>query len=53
LHSSWQQLVRYTHLRPEQVPALPYESPPSPHQPASSSTDARSQSIRSVGTNRP
>jgi integrase len=37
LHSSWQQLVRYTHLRPEQVPALPYESPPSPHQPASSS----------------
>jgi integrase len=24
LHTSWQQLVRYTHLRPEQIPELPY-----------------------------
>lgn len=24
LHSSWQQLKRYTHLRPEQIPDLPY-----------------------------
>jgi hypothetical protein len=24
LHSSWQQLLRDTHLRPEQVPDLPY-----------------------------
>lgn len=28
LHSSWQQLVRYTHLRPEQIPELPYPSTP-------------------------
>jgi integrase len=27
LHASWQQLKRYTHLRPEQIPDLPY--PPS------------------------
>jgi integrase len=31
LHSSWQQLKRYTHLRPEQIPNLPY--PPSDTQP--------------------
>jgi hypothetical protein len=30
LHSSWQQLLRYTHLRPEQIPDLPYNSPPLP-----------------------
>jgi hypothetical protein len=24
LHSSWQQLLRYTHLPPEQIPDLPY-----------------------------
>lgn len=35
LHSSWQQLVRYTHLRPEQIPELP--SPPSLQQLAYSS----------------
>ena len=26
LHSSWQQLLRYPHLRPEQTPDLPYPS---------------------------
>jgi hypothetical protein len=26
LHSSWQQLLCYTHLRPEQIPDLPYPS---------------------------
>jgi hypothetical protein len=26
LHSSWQQLLRYTHLRPGQIPDLPYPS---------------------------
>jgi hypothetical protein len=26
LHSSWQQLLRYTHLRPEHIPDLPYPS---------------------------
>ena len=26
LHSSWQQLLRYTHLRPEQIADLPYPS---------------------------
>jgi integrase len=30
LHSSWQQLERYTHLRPEQIPDLPYPPPPDP-----------------------
>ena len=32
LHSSWQQLLRYTHLRPEQIPDLAYNSSPFPHQ---------------------
>jgi integrase len=36
LHSSWRQLLRYTHLRPEQIPDLPYDSPPSPYRLASS-----------------